>query len=286
MDLQTYLRHRKLWEVVLTVLAIVTTCLANVAVELFDWGRDGAGFRASEPWLLQGSSHFAILLLLPMFVWFDRLVPLRLRGLRRAIAAHIMFSIVFSFLHVTIMYWIRVWLYPTLVGHRYHWDNWLAEFGYEYMKDGRTYLSFLLAIYLYRFVLLRLQGEAGIVADGDTDTAQDDTSPIADRFVVKKLGREFLVRIDEIEWIESAGNYVNLHVAGKAYPLRETMTRIAQRLAARGFLRVHRQAIVNIDRIREMRVVDSGDGELQLDTGSAVPVSRRYKAALNAALKK
>ena len=85
----------------------------------------------------------------------------------------------------------------------------------------------LAIIYLYRFVLMRLQGEAGFLAE---NREAQKTAAVSDRFLVKKLGREFLVRVDEIDWIESYGNYVNLHVGSRVYPLRETMTRIDERL--------------------------------------------------------
>lgn len=266
----------------MVVVFVTVGFLANVGVEIFDWGRDGESFLAAEPLLLQASSHFALLALIPLLVWFDGQMPLRLPHIRTALAGHAIFSVVFSLMHVGMMYWIRVALYPKVIGHAYYWDDWWAEFGYEYLKDFRTYLLLLGMIYLYRFVLLRLQGEAGMVEDGEQpDTVEPG---LADRFVVKKLGREFLVRIDDIEWIESAGNYVNLHVAGKAYPLRQTMTRIAEQLASRGFVRVHRQAIVNLERIAEISTADGGDGSLRLSTGAVVPVSRRYRRELKLAL--
>ena len=132
-------------------------------------------------------------------------------------------------------------------------------------------------IYMYRFVLLRLQGEAGFLTEEKDEQAEDGTF---DRFLVKKLGREFLVRVDEIDWIESCGNYVNLHVGSRVYPLRETMTRIDERLLPMGFQRVHRSAIVNLDRVSEIVAFDTGDGQAKLNTDATVPVSRRFRQEL------
>ncbi|MCB1641908.1 MAG: LytTR family transcriptional regulator, partial [Xanthomonadales bacterium] len=64
------------------------------------------------------------------------------------------------------------------------------------------------------------------------------------------------------------------------YPLRETMGSIESRLEGRGFARVHRSAIVNLDRVREIVAFDSGDGEARLTTDQRIPVSRRYRKAL------
>ena len=275
MTLETYLRHRRIWETAMVLGLSLVLFLANVGVASIDYGR---GDLADGPMLavvLMGTSHVAFLVIYPLVLWFDDRFPLRFGTWKRNLPAHLAFSVVFSALHVLFMYYARVFLFPLVFGHGYHWDNVLGEFTYEYLKDFRTYLQLLALIYLYRFVLLRLQGEAGFVGEGEAPPV-----PVADRFLVKKLGREFLVRTDEIEWIESAGNYVNLHVSGKVYPLRGTMVQIAERLAPVGFIRVHRQAIVNADLIAAIEVFDSGDGELTLTTDARVPVSRRYRQQL------
>ncbi len=135
---------------------------------------------------------------------------------------------------------------------------------------------------MYRFVLRRLQGEAEFLTEG-----QEEAEPVAvvDRFLIKKLGREFLVRVEHIDWIESSGNYVNLHVGERVYPLRETMTNISERLINQGFQRVHRSAIVNLDRIDELLTFDSNDGEVRLTSGASVPASRRYRKELRERLR-
>ena len=123
---------------------------------------------------------------------------------------------------------------------------------------------------------------------GGTPDLQNVPTPrydlLSDRFLVKKLGREFLVRTNEIDWIEACGNYVNLHVGHRVYPLRDTMTRIDDRLAKQGFQRVHRSAIVNLERIVELSQSESGDGEARLAGDVLVPVSRSYRKALRARL--
>ena len=277
MTLERYLANRRAWEWLIALTLIAVSLLANVGVVMIDLGRDAPLAEPAKPWLLEGTSHFGLLVMLPVVLWLDRLCPLSFANWRRALPAHAAFSVIFALGHVAILYLGRVLLYPSILGRPYHWENWLAQFGYEYLKDFRSYLLIISLIYLYRFIILRLRGEAGLVGES-ADASQDTT---ADRFVVKKLGREFLVKIADIEWIESAGNYVNLHVDGKVYPLRGTMNAIAEQLAPRGFVRVHRQAIVNLERVREIRVFDSGDGTLTLDTEALVPMSRRYRQGLN-----
>jgi len=63
---------------------------------------------------------------------------------------------------------------------------------------------------------------------GDAPNSQ----PVIDRFLVKKLGREFLVKVSDIDWVVSAGNYITLHVGETDYLLRETMANVERRLAS------------------------------------------------------
>jgi hypothetical protein len=275
MTLDRYMARRRWWETLMVLGFVAVMFLTSLGVVLIDRERLGLGGGIAVPLILEGTSHVSILLVFPFLLWFDRHFTLGGDRWLRNLFAHALFSVVFSLAHVTLMYWMRVALYRAVLDDTYVWDRWLAEFGYEYLKDVRTYMGILVLVYLYRFVLRRLQGEAGFLAEDDTSSATD-----SDRFLVKKLGREFLVRIDEIDWIESSGNYVNLHVGQRVYPLRETMTRIDERLLPLGFQRVHRSAIVNLDRIAEITAYDSGDGEARLRSDITVPVSRRYRQEL------
>jgi DNA-binding LytR/AlgR family response regulator len=100
------------------------------------------------------------------------------------------------------------------------------------------------------------------------------------RFLVRKLGAEFLVAAHDIEFLEAAENYVNLHVRGRVYPLRSTMTAIHERLDPARFVRVHRRYIVNLDSLDQIEPLDTGDARLLLKNGARIPCSRRYRSAL------
>ena len=275
MTLEQYMARRRWWEILMITGFVVVMFLTSLGVVLVDRERIGLGSGLTVPVILEGTSHVAILLVFPLLLWFDHHFTLGGDRWLRNLFAHALFSVAFSVAHVALMYWMRVALFRAVLADTYHWDDWLGEFAYEYLKDVRTYMGILVMVYLYRFVLRRLQGEAGFLAEEDEPSA-----PTSDRFLVKKLGREFLVRVDDIDWIESCGNYVNLHVGGRVYPLRETMTRIDERLVPMGFQRVHRSAIVNLDRVAEIKAFDSGDGEARLRNDVSVPVSRRFRQAL------
>ena len=278
MTIDRYLERRRTWETLIVLGLLSLGFLASLGVEWIEFLRDGAPVPPWQPLVLEATSHLAVLAVFPLVLWFDRLVPIRLSNLGSSVPAHIAFSVVFSLAHVGLMYRARVASFSLIENGRYpyHWDNWFGQFVYEYLKDFRTYLVIVALLYLYRFILRRAQGEAGFVDDSD-DAGQ---AGVSDRFLVKKLGREFLVRMNDIDWIESCGNYVNLHVGGKVYPLRDTMTNISERLESHGFQRVHRSAIVNLDRVAEIVAYDTGDGAALLRGDISVPVSRRFRKDL------
>ena len=97
---------------------------------------------------------------------------------------------------------------------------------------------------------------------------------------VRGLRGTTLVAIESIDWVESADNYVQLHVGAEQHLLRTTLTELEQRLPASDFARVHRRAIVNLRRIRELQPIAHGDVRIVLTSGAAVVMSRRYRAAL------
>jgi two-component system, LytTR family, response regulator len=104
--------------------------------------------------------------------------------------------------------------------------------------------------------------------------------PKTDRLVVKSGGRLFFLRMDEIDWIEAAGNYVRLHVGTTSHLLRETMNAIEGRLDPEKFFRIHRSRIVNMERIQEMQPWLNGEYAVVLRTGTRLTLSRGYREKL------
>ncbi len=101
-----------------------------------------------------------------------------------------------------------------------------------------------------------------------------------ERLVVKSAGRLFFLRTPEIGWIESAGNYVCLHVGGESHLLRETMTALEARLDPARFVRIHRTAIVNIDEVKELQPLFHGEYQVLLRDGTQLTLSRGYRDRL------
>jgi two-component system LytT family response regulator len=94
------------------------------------------------------------------------------------------------------------------------------------------------------------------------------------RFLVPSREKVVLVRADDVDWIEAADYYVSIHAAGKSHLLRETMMELEKRLDPAKFVRVHRSAIVNVDRVREIHPMFRGDSMLVLEDGTQLRLSR------------
>jgi hypothetical protein len=260
---------------------VVATCLQatfNTITVWIDIQRVKLGFAAWEPAVWEWSSNLVWLALIPAIIAFERRFPLHIGSFRRNLPWHALASVVVSATHVVAMVAIRKMVYATQ-GKGYGFGNWPLELLYEYLKDGRSYVLILLVVAAYRLFLLRLQGEASLL---DAPDAGPPVEPIErpERFLVKKLGKEFLLPAQEIEWLQAWGNYVNLRVRGRDYPLRSTMAGIEERLDPVRFVRVHRSYIVNVAQVEEIEPLESGDAKIRMKDGSQVPCSRRYRDEL------
>jgi len=109
---------------------------------------------------------------------------------------------------------------------------------------------------------------------------QSQAGRYLDRLVVKGSGTTRFIRVADIGWIEGAGVYVNLHIAGKELLYRSTLTELAGHLDPMRFVRVHRSSIVNIDSILELQPISHGEFELVLKDGHRSRVSRTYRVHL------
>jgi two-component system LytT family response regulator len=95
------------------------------------------------------------------------------------------------------------------------------------------------------------------------------------------VGRVFFVRLAEIDWVEADANYVRLHTSGEVHAFRESMRNMESRLPPDVFLRIHRSAIVNIGRIRELQPWFHGEYIAILQDGTKLTVSRAYSSRLD-----
>lgn len=98
-----------------------------------------------------------------------------------------------------------------------------------------------------------------------------------DRFTVTRAGRTSVVNVDDIDWIESDGNYVSLHAGPLRHLVRGTLTATATQLDPSRFVRIHRRFIVNVARVRSVEPWLGGDSLLLLHDGRKLRLSRNFK---------
>jgi two-component system LytT family response regulator len=99
------------------------------------------------------------------------------------------------------------------------------------------------------------------------------------QLLIAERGTTRIVRVDQIQWIETADNYVVLHTAGEHPLMRQTLAGLLDKLGA-GFVRCHRRAAVQLEWIDSVVALDKGDCELVLRGGARVPCSRQYRAGV------
>jgi len=105
---------------------------------------------------------------------------------------------------------------------------------------------------------------------------------LPERFAVRKRGKEIMVEVADIDWVEAAGNYAVLHVGGETLEIRSTLTKLEGELDPKRFVRVHKSYVVNVARIAEVTPWISGDWRIRLQDGAEVNLSRRYRQRFEA----
>lgn len=262
---------------------LVSNAVGNSITTWMDLNRSGSTtVQPWEPWVWEISSALLWAVLIPLVARFTDRYPTRWDNWRHRLPLHLGISVVVSVVHVLGMVGLRILAYRWQ-GMDYDFGPWPRKLLYEYLKDVRSYAGIVVVVESYRLLLLRLQGEASLLGAPDEGQPVDPVDR-PERFLVRKLGREFLVAADDIEWLQAAGNYVNLRVRGHDYPLRSTIGGIAEKLDPGRFARVHRSYIVNLDQVASIEPLETGDARIHLKDGATLPASRRYRGELRGRL--
>jgi hypothetical protein len=275
---ERYRPWRRSFEWGFWIVSYVVGAVTNSLTALMDIRRAGLDFASWEPAVWEWTSHGVALALVPAVLWYTRRFPLHFDTWRRNLPWLLLGSVGWSLLHVVGMVALRKAIYAAQ-GYHYDGGPWPNTFLYEYLKDVRHFAGLVVTVEGYRLLVRRLQGEASVLAPAE-DAPQVEQPGRPERFLVRKLGKEFLVAAADVEWLQASGNYVNLHVRGRDYPLRTTMAAIESQLDPARFVRVHRSYIVNLDCVGEIEPLDTGDARIGMRDGTAIPCSRTYRDAL------
>ena len=127
----------------------------------------------------------------------------------------------------------------------------------------------------------------GSVAAGESQASSAATTNVRgylEHLMVRIGGKVNLVRVEDIDWIEADDYYAKLHVSGRTFLIRQTMQQLESRLDPHQFVRVHRSAIVRIDRLKTLEPYIKGSHVLTLKDGTRLALSRGRRAAFEAAI--
>jgi two-component system, LytTR family, response regulator len=105
-----------------------------------------------------------------------------------------------------------------------------------------------------------------------------------ERLVIKSAGRIYFLNVEEVAWIESADNYVCLHVGRQSHLLRETLNGLEAKLNPEEFLRIRHSAMVNLKQVKELQPLFRGEYLVVLKDGTELQSSRRYRKKVSAIL--
>ena len=120
-----------------------------------------------------------------------------------------------------------------------------------------------------------------VAADLQVVSSPSSIASTVDRLPIKANdGRIIVIRLTDIDWIEADRDYVSVHVGDKTWLMRETIAAMELRLALSGFVRIHRSALVNAERVKELRPRDKGEYTVGLNNGTELKLTRNYRASV------
>jgi len=108
---------------------------------------------------------------------------------------------------------------------------------------------------------------------------------LPEHLVVKSTGQLTFIKLTEIDWIEAADYYSCLHVGEKSYLLRRSIAELDEELGRSAFCRIHRSTIVNLDRVRALKLNENGEYDVLLRDGKTLRLSRGYRKVLQLRMK-
>ena len=130
-------------------------------------------------------------------------------------------------------------------------------------------------------VRIRLQAEEGSTQRGQERLGRH----FLQRMAVEANEKIMLVKVDDIRWMQSSGNQIRLHVAKTSYLIRQSLKNLQALLDPSRFLRVHRNAIVNLDHVEEFHLPPNGNMFVKLNDGVCLPLRKANRALLRKLLK-
>ena len=257
-----------IWAVLLTV-----SVFAHAHVEIANETARGVRLSYGAALAIQISSHLVVAALLPAIYWLHRRWPIA--GHPRNLLIHVAAVVPFSIAHTVGMAALRFVWFGGVLGEPHSFPLTFDRMLYEFAKDLIAYGMLSAGAVALRHVLAR--PVPPVIVEAVATTEPPPSEPLPERFAVRRKGREVMVEVADIDWIEASGNYAVLHVGDETFEIRSSLTRLEGELDPKRFVRVHKSHLVNIARVVEVTPWVSGDWRIRLQSGAEVNLSRRYR---------
>jgi hypothetical protein len=253
------------WAVLLAISSI-----AQTYVYMADETRRGVAMGFDRALVIQGTSHLVIAALLPALYWLQRRWPAS-GGLGNILILGLA-VVPFSLAHTAGMGALRLLWFSAIMGETYKFPLTVDRLAYEFAKDVVSYGMLSVGVAFLGRLFRRAPAPAAAPVE------PMPAGPIPERFAVRQRGgREVMVEVADIDWVEASGNYAILHVGGDTFEIRSSLSKLETELDPKRFVRVHKSYVVNIARIAEVTPWISGDWRIRLQDGAEVNLSRRYR---------
>ena len=253
-----------IWTGLLTV-----SVFAHTYVEVANEAARRSPITFGRAFAIETASHLVVGALIPVLYWMHRRWPIK--GPRRNLLIHVAALVPFSIVHTLGMAALRLLWFAGILGESHSFPLTLDRLGYEFAKDVVNYGLLSAAVVALRLWLARPSAPA------TTPSPAPIPQPLSERFAVRQRGREIMVEVADIDWVEAAGNYAVLHVSGETLEIRSSLSKLESELDPKRFVRVHKSYLVNVARIAEVTPWVSGDWRIRLQDGAEVNLSRRYR---------
>ncbi len=128
-----------------------------------------------------------------------------------------------------------------------------------------------------RFAKVLARARRRLSQSGGIRNIMAEQSP---KLIARSRGVMRVIHLEDIDWIGAAGDYAEVHCKGRSYLIDDSLSALTARLPAGQFTRIHRAAIIRLDRVAEIRTGAHGDGALSLTCGTELKISRRFRDGL------
>ena len=251
----------------------------------------GSDVRVSEALIRSLGVWWLWALLTPLVFYVARRWHPDRVGVRRSSVAHVVGAVIASLAHSVVYVPIMLALV---------WPELLPQLGSVWRRnlignvfgDIITYVGLAAVWYAFDYrrthsaaaLGLQVANRPGVAELAESVARASEGGEWLQRISVRGTGRLTLVPVSEVEWIEASGDYAVLHCRDRQHLATERIAALASALDPAVFMRIHRSAIVRVDRVRELRARTHGDYDVVLSSGRTVRLSRTYREAVAQAL--